>query len=63
MAFGPMTSCFSVELLIKNVFVKIRNMTLKMSISSVEWYFLYDMGEKSTLVDFFPYGVKSDFMI
>ena len=28
-------------------------MTLNVSISSVEWCFLHDMGEKSTLVDFF----------
>ena len=28
-------------------------MTLKVSISNVEWFFLHDMGEKSTLVDFF----------
>ena len=28
-------------------------MTLKVSTSCVEWFFLHDMGEKSTLVDFF----------
>ena len=34
-------------------------MTLKSPISRVEWYFLHEFGEKSTLIDFSPTSIKN----